>query len=247
MTEKEEIKLTLPEIKKGIWIPKNISEDLAYLSGILVGDGHIRIRLDKHDYIIKCVGNPKDEKELYHQVIGPCIERVFGFKPIIRYQDQNTTYGFVFRSKNIVLYLTKIIGLVHGKKDQNLGIPFAIKQKPELLIPFIRGLFDTDGCICFKKRYKLYPNYPVISLSSQSKKLIQEVSFILKSLGFKLVETYDYKRDDNRMINGYTIINRIEMNGRTNFEKWLSTINFYSPKHLEKIKKFGKNNSGERI
>ena len=46
--------------EKVIQIPrKNI--DLAYLCGVLAGEGSINIRKNKCDYEIKCVGNPKDE------------------------------------------------------------------------------------------------------------------------------------------------------------------------------------------
>jgi len=38
---------------------------LAYLSGVLMGDGSIFVREYKHDYCIKCVGNPKDEIKFY--------------------------------------------------------------------------------------------------------------------------------------------------------------------------------------
>ncbi|HLC75321.1 MAG TPA: hypothetical protein VJH88_05730 [Candidatus Nanoarchaeia archaeon] len=46
---------------KELVLPIKVSEKLAYVCGILAGDGSIYIREEKHDYVIKCVGNPTDE------------------------------------------------------------------------------------------------------------------------------------------------------------------------------------------
>lgn len=55
---------------KKIRIPE-IDEDLAYLCGVLAGDGYIGIRKHKYDYSIDCGGNPNDEMEFYDKIIVP--------------------------------------------------------------------------------------------------------------------------------------------------------------------------------
>lgn len=232
------IKLNRKDLLKGLKIPTQISPELAYLTGVLVGDGSIYGRKEKHEYLIKCVGNPKDEQELYHRIIGPRFKKVFGFVPQIGYRDSNTTFGFSIYSKALYTYLTHRIGLLDGKKDYRLGIPQIFKKNKSLLIPFLQGVFDTDGCITFKKRYTTKPYYPVITICSQSNKLIKEVAEILKKLEFKIVEIYDYRVTDKRAKAGFTIINRLEMNGKDNLKRWIDTIGFDSPKHLKKIKKY---------
>ena len=144
------IELSKHDVLKKLKLPNNLSSDLAYLCGILVGDGSIYNRENKNEYVIKCVGNPLDEKELYYQVIGPKFKKIFGFMPRIGYYDSRTTFGFTIYSKTLFLYLTNVIGLLHGKKDERLRIPEIIKYNKKLLVPFIRGLFDTDGCIFAK-------------------------------------------------------------------------------------------------
>ncbi len=223
---------------KSITLPRGISYDLAYLCGILAGDGSIYKRENKHDYIIKCVGNPKDEKELYFNIICPLFKKIFGFTPAIKMHDSGTTFGFVIYSKILYLYFIENICLPSGKKYEDLKIPVVFKIKKNLTISFIRGVFDTDGCMCFKRRYKEVQYYPVISFSSKSKTFVFEIARILKELGFKIVETYDYKVFDKRFENGFSIINRIELNGNENLRLWLSKINFFSPKHLKKIEKY---------
>lgn len=45
---------------KEINIP-TLNSDLAYLCGVLAGDGYIKIRHTKNEYHIFCAGNPQDE------------------------------------------------------------------------------------------------------------------------------------------------------------------------------------------
>lgn len=221
-------------------IPSLITEDLAYLCGIFAGDGSINYRSNKSEYSLKCVGNPKDEKELYHNVINPKFINIFGKSLKLRLLDSKTTYGFIIYSKQLYNYLTQIIGLPSGVKYSKLSIPDILLKDKKLILAFIRGVFDTDGCISFKKRYKNVPYYPTISLSSKSSKLIGQISGFLKELGFRVVEMYDYKVKDQRTKDGFTIISRIDLNGQYNLRLWMTTITFYSPKHLAKIKNYWK-------
>ena len=103
-------------------LPDKITEDLAYVCGVLAGDGSIWIRQSKYECAIKCVGNPKDEKEFYHQIIQPLFLKVFNLNINVKFHDSKTTYGFTIYSKALVTFFTKIIGLPYGKKYSNLKI-----------------------------------------------------------------------------------------------------------------------------
>ena len=127
-----------------------------------------------------------------------------------------------------------------GSKYGSLKIPDVLKLDLVLLSLFMRGLFDTDGSICFKRRYRDYPYYPVISLSTKSEAFCREISTYLKSMGFRVVETYNYRMKDPRADEGFTIINRIELNGMRNLNNWLIKIGFDHPKNIKKIKEVGK-------
>ena len=225
---------------RGLKIPNKITPNLAYLCGIFAGDGSINFREKKKEYSIKCVGNPKDEKPLYRKIIGQFFEEVFGFCPTMKYCDAGTTFGFVIYSKTLVKYLTGYIGLPLGSKYDSLKIPFIFLNNDDLLISFIRGVFDTDGSISFKKRYRKNPYYPVISFSSKSHKFTKEVATALKKYGFKAAELYNYKLNDTRVKDGFTIINRIDLNGKDNLRLWIQKIGFLSPKHKNKIEKYWK-------
>ncbi len=228
------------DIKKGLKIPVHITEDLAYLCGVFAGDGSINYRKSKHEYSLKVVGNPKDEKEFYHLIIGPKFENVFGIFPRMKYHDKATTYGFSVYSKTIYNYLVNFIGLPSGVKYGSLKIPEIFYEDDKLLIAFVRGVFDTDGCISFKKRTKQYKDYPTISVASKSSRFIKQIVEVLQKIGFELWVQYNYKKYDSRIKAGYTIISTININGKPRLKLWMNKIGFYSPKHLEKIKKYGR-------
>jgi intein/homing endonuclease len=231
-----EICLSGKDISKRLTFPKRVSDDLAYLCGILAGDGNIYIREYKYDYTLTCVGNPADEIMFYQAVVAPLFQNVFNLKLNIGYKHKRTTFGFVIHSKALCTYLTDVIQLPKGKKHPSLRVPHIFLHSRELKIAFLRGLFDTDGCISFKRKYKIPYYYPVISLNSKTKELIKQTVHILKELGFRVSESYDYRVKDKRTKKGYTIINRIDICGKINLKLWMKIINFSSPKHLEKIK-----------
>tara|TARA_Y100000310_G_C20602352_1_gene773732 strand:+ start:546 stop:1265 length:720 start_codon:yes stop_codon:yes gene_type:complete len=233
------MELTKKEKEKGLSLPTNLSSGLSYICGVLAGDGSIGVRKHKNEYSIKCVGNPKDEKQFYKIVIKPLFKKLFGIDIKLKHHDLNTTYGFTLYSKSLVKYLTEHIGLPLGRKDTQLRIPRILLNDEELLLNFIRGVFDTDGCMCFKKRYKKVPYYPVISFSSSNELFTRDIVKVLKSQSFKMHYVYSYKMKDKRIPKGYSEINRIELNGKNNLNLWLNKIGFSNPKHLAKIKLFG--------
>ena len=215
---------------KGLKLPNKISEDLAYIVGVLAGDGNICIRRQKNDYRVKCVGDPKTEVKFYNEIIKPLFKSVFNIDIDIKKQDSGSTYGFYVYSKALVEYLANIFELPIGKKYGKLKIPRIIKERG-LTIPFIKGLADTDFCIVYKK-----VNYPSIVGSSNSKNFIKEVAKELKKIGFKFYEVYDYKLIDKRFQKGYSLINKVEINGNRNFKLWMDKIGFLNPKHLRRIR-----------
>ena len=227
-----QFKLSSKDVVKGLKLPKYISPDLAYIVGVLAGDGNIFVRKDKKDYRVKCVGNPKDEICFYKEILAPLFNKIFNIKLDLKYQDSNTTYGFYIYSKSLVQFFNKIFELPIGKKYDKLKIPALIKGN-NLTVDFIRGLADTDFCVTFKGNRK----FPSIVGSSKSKSFFKEISKELKKIGLTFYEVYDYRLNDPRFKKGYSIINKIELSGEKNFNLWMEKIGFFSPKHLKKISK----------
>lgn len=231
------VNLSSKDVLKGLRLPKVLSPDLAYVCGILAGDGSIYTRASKHDFVIKCVSNPLDEKPLYDDVLSGLFLKLFGLCLTMKMQDSNTTYGFVVYSRGLLQFFHKVIGLPCGKKYAELCIPSLFSSDKTLLAAFIRGVADTDFALLLKRGSKKQPFYPVIAGSSKSKWFMQQISDELEKFSMKVTRYFDYVMKDSRVKNGYTIINRVEICGHKNFGIWMNTIGFSSPKHLNKVKK----------
>jgi hypothetical protein len=213
---------------KKIKIPK-INTDLAYLCGVLAGDGYIGIRDHKNEYVINCGGNPKDEKEFYDEIIAPLFERLFGMAVLPSLLGKGDTYGIRIYSKNLVTFLLDDVGMSISPKN-NLRISDEFLKTVNLTCSFIKGVSDTDFSISLKKG-----NYPVVSGSSKCRAFMEDIVKFLDSYGFKINKYFDYKVKDSRLIKGYNIINRIEINGHEQFAKWIELIGTNQPKNLKKI------------
>jgi len=241
------IKLTNRAISKGLKLPSAISQDLAYLCGLITGDGNINIRKHKHDYSIKCIGNPSNEKDFYDIEVAKLFKKIFNIKIEPKYMDYNKTYGISISSKNIVEFLISI-GMPHGKKVDIISIPPIFKKSEKLLISFIQGYADADFCISLKKRYRNKQYYPVINGTSRSKKIILEISKFLKNKGLKPVIMLNQIRIDKRFKNNNPT-HKLELNGHEQFIKWINLIGSRKSKSFKKFevwKSRNKNNSRAR-
>ena len=102
---------------------------------------------------------------------------------------------------------------------------------------FIRGLLDITDNI--KDHHVISPP-DVMAYDGEDPYLVvaaDKGTSSFSDIANHISETYDYKVEDKRTKKGYTIINRIDICGEKNLNHWIKTINFSSPKHLEKIKK----------
>lgn len=212
------IKITTPEINK----------ELAEEIGIHIGDGSLGIynKTGHYDYTI-CGGL---EDEIYlSEFVTPLIYKIYGLKPYLKYSKKDGSISLVYVSKELVLW-KKTIGLPVGPKD-NISIPSVILNS-DFILDCVRGIFDTDGTISFKKRDKEENYYPVIKVTSKSKILIEQIEKILKSKGINSSIQYDVSRQDKRGFK--TIDNQLFINGEKNLEKFINIIGFSNIKHITK-------------
>lgn len=222
------------DVKRNFKVPEILDGDLAYLCGVMAGDGHLgngRSFGDKYE--INCGGNPSDEIEFYDKTITQLFYKLFNVK-IKPKLISGGTYGFRVGSKLIHRFFTDIIGLPKGKKYDGLKIPKLIKGEKELTKQFIIGLFDTDFGFTLKKRYKKFHYYPVICFVSKSKVFLKEVHKELKDYGIRLTKHYQVFDMDNRTKKGYTIKYRFEINGHSELVRWFRIFGTRHPKNIRK-------------
>lgn len=219
-------------------VPKHITADLAYLVGVLAGDGSINVR-PKHDYEIKCVGDIR-EQEFYDVVVCPLFRNLFGLEIKAKLHDAGTTYGIRIWSKGLVHFFTKKFELPTGKKYDKLKIPHQLKCSDKLIKAFIQGLADTDFSLTLRRRYREQQYYPVIVGVSKNKKFMNEVAAYLEALGFSVSKHFDKIQEDKRF--GKSVTHVVQLYGHKQLAKWVTTIGFRNPKHLRKVEFWRKAN-----
>ncbi len=159
-------RLSTPQIEldrraKRYSLPTELNPDLAYLFGLLVGDGTLTYR----ESFLLSAGDPWIAREFTR-----IMQEQFGYTPGVKSNGKD----HVVSSIQIRAFLAAN-GLGYHPSWQKT-VPEAILQAPrELVIAFLQGLFDTDGTA--------ENRYGNIRLSLSSKALVRQVRMLLLNLG----------------------------------------------------------------
>lgn len=211
------IKYSVADREKEIKFPNKITPLLAEEIGIHLGDGFLSST--RYDYRLK--GNPYDEKEYYDQHIKNLFKELYNLD--VKVKMFNRCYGFEITSKALWEFKSKVLKIKTGDKEKIFLPPCLKTNDIEILTAFLRGLFDTDGCLSFQTRYGYEKYYPYISLHLFSKNLIEEVGEILQMLGFE-PKVYLYER-----------FGRINLYGINSFKRYEKLIGWSSKKNLNRV------------
>ncbi len=215
------------DIERGIILPEK-SDKFAELIGILAGDGYVNFKND-HDYTITVSGHKIYDEEYHSNHVNPLFKDLFGLNMNIFLGLRQQTRYLHIRSKTIVEYL-RAQGYYKYKGD--ISIPKWIYESDSYIRNFISGVFDTDGSLTVKKRYREVPYYPVISITSKNESLIRDIAAYLKNQGFNLWFGLGKNYDGRSEKLWYKY--HLELNGYKNMLKWKEFISFSNPKHIKK-------------
>ena len=207
----EDIEIKKADREKGLRFPKRMSSDLAEEIGIHLGDGCLSF--NRNYFSVK---TNKKERDYMTNFIFPLYKKLFNLD--LKLMVLESVVGFEICSKGLFEFKNKILKIPHGNKVNKIVVPKAIleSKNKEIYTSFIRGLFDTDGCVHMVKSKN---NYPVITFTIKSQRLIQQVKEMLTKLGFI----------------HYTGRYVINLNGKIMLEKWIREINSNNPKNLVKL------------
>lgn len=207
----------------------------AELIGAFAGDGWMSRGGNGVSLFISC--NPKNEKEYYDKQIKFLFKKVFNKNVFPRDFPYWGTYGVCVGERAI----TKAFideGMIVGRKAHRVEVPKSISSNPKFYASFIRGLFDTDGCISFKKSYnknarewqKKVKHRPIITFSTVSKKLAIVVRKMLLTvgIGFAIRKQLPY--------NGNYWSYELRIESKKKAKLFFSIIKPKSIKHLNKFK-----------
>lgn len=158
---------------KSTIIPRH-SARLAELIGILMGDGHIGL------YQASVVTN--SDTDFHHALfIKTLIEGLFKIQvPIYTRRDKKACVVTI-SSKSVCHFFTTQ-GIPKGNKITNgMNVPRWIKEKASYRKAFVRGLFDTDGCVYIDTHHSGLKTYRNLGMAFANQSL-PLLSFFKESL-----------------------------------------------------------------
>ena len=200
----------------------------AELIGMHLGDG--TLYKTKNSIVWELRGG-LNEKEYYGKHVKNLLESLFEdltFKPKIRSGGKNGCFGIQTSNKSVTDFFLKQ-DIKPGRKTHTICIPKQIiKSNRNIQLSFIRGYFDTDGCLRFDKNKSELHKYPKIEFSSASKKMIQDLSKLLKELGFSNHTWAD------------RTYSKLCVPGNKMLAKWFSEVSPKNTKHLNRFQFFKK-------
>lgn len=117
--------------------PEFINEDIAYVIGLLVGDGNI----SKKGRVVCLTSGDSEIIENYSKIIKE------NFNLNVKISKNENRFRAKVYSKQFRNLLTNCFQLTIGKSAEIKNIPeIILKSKKEIVSKFLSGLFDADGC-----------------------------------------------------------------------------------------------------
>lgn len=190
------------------------NHDIAELCGIHAGDGYLRDDGKRREFEIS---GGFDERDYYDYHVIPLINRFFGLNIQGRFFYTKSTYGFVLRDRKVIAFM-HYLGFPYGKKSNIVRAPNIIMENKLFYPSFLRGYFDTEGCLTFDTKGKCH-NYPRIIFSTVSKELAKNLNEILEELDFNIF-FYKYKPKKQTESLKYAF----NINGNENLNRWMSQV-----------------------
>jgi ribonucleoside-diphosphate reductase alpha chain len=200
-------------------IPEVWDDDLAYVLGYAVGDGcyatHSRQRAAKRLDLHMHVQDAPHVKPIIDRVTGRCLrsrslvpvgawhEPGAGAPPYPLQVEEGANRAWVSVHSSAFLRLLESLGLKPAVAHEKT-VPESILTAPrEATASFLRGLFDADGTISRPREQ------PMISLSSTSRRLIEQVQLLLLQFGiFSTVTTYRAEAKNATRPSGLTYVTK---------------------------------------
>ncbi len=191
--------------------------NLAELSGVILGDGSLHKSCNR----ITIIGS-LDDKYYFEDRIVPLFNNNFiEINPILRKNKHKNSYSLSIENKKVFDTFVKKFGMIRGVKN-NAKIPKFIFKNKSLMTAFLRGLFDTDGCLKFSKQSKNINYYPRIQLGFKESGFAHQIEKLLITLDFKFSK---WLSDNNR---GYYKSSAkmvyYHISGKNNLIRWMKLI-----------------------
>ena len=214
---------------KNVKFPEQMSEELAELTGIHFGDGSLYLD-NKYNYNLTYSCNLAEDAE-FIEYVNYLFNKLFDIRLHILIQKRRNCIALRIRSKNLFFFFNQVLKIPIGRKT-NLSIPYWIKSDKIFLAAFLRGLFDTDGCITIQKFSKY--QYILVKISTKHHDFAKQVK---DSLAILDIPSFVTKKDtsvNNKIFVGYDVVVR-----NKNIAKFFEVVGSKNPRNLRKYKDMG--------
>ncbi len=163
-------------------LPRQLTPDLAYLMGLLIGDGSLRER----NMLSLTTGDAFIADEFKR-----IVSELFAYR--VRRLAKSSHFDYRITSRQLGLFFEELeLDYVTAYDKQ---IPNSILRAPKLIVrAFLQGLFDTDGTADRKGN---------VSLSTSSLRLAQQVHILL--LNFGIIASLQRKKGVRSAHANYTV------------------------------------------
>ena len=144
----KEINPSWADIKRKIKIPEKMTEELSEEIGIHIGDGNVYVCTNKQggkSFQYTVSGDLTNEEE-YHNYIKELMKKIYNIDTSILKRINKNNIDSRIKSKSIIEFKNKILGLPIGKK-KNIKIPKEIMNNKEFSRRCAVGIIDTDFSI----------------------------------------------------------------------------------------------------
>ncbi len=210
----------------------DLTEELAEVTGTLIGDGCLSKYFANFDkrwrYEIAFTGS-NDEYNYYRDFVQPVFEKYFGAKGRLFIRKDNSTRFHVL-GKGAFDFFAEL-GIPIGEKSHSVFIPEKIMANPKLLVPCLRGIWDTDGSIyrrypnqC-KNHPRHYVNLKTMSLGMTSKVVVENVKECLAKLSINSSNIIQDNRGTYRLF----------ISSQAEISKYIEKVGFRNLHHLKRL------------
>lgn len=207
---------------KKVVLPKEIDMKMAYLLGIICGDGHLADPNKSYDKLTSYNSEIRitDQNKETFIFLGDIFFELFEYRPSIYTEISKSGkpfYRFVIKSKPLHRFFMSVCGIAIGDKRGKTKIPNLIASAPlDLQKWFISGFFDADGCAMIIKN-----KWPVIAITQYDERILKEISLISAKLGIQWKGPYSYRYKYNNCM--------IKINRKIEVQRFLNIIPSLNP------------------
>lgn len=211
------------QVLKPITTPRH-SARLAELIGILMGDGHVGL------YQASIVTN--SDTDFQHALfVKALVEDLFKIYVPLRNRRDKKACDVIISSKSVCRFLVSQ-GIPQGNKiTLGLHIPSWIQKKDLYRRAFVRGLFDTDGCVYLDTHRigrKVYKNLGM-AFANQSLPLLSFFKETLEFFGLHPTQKTEF---------------RVFLRRKEDIQRYFNLVGSSNEKHLKKVHKYFASQTG---